>query len=174
MSNEFQEIADRLLIMSDELIAIRTQVLALEKQQRELSGQNIDEFPIQQPETMDTNPVEEAKRYGRLRDQGMTIKQIAENVGRKSCLVYERLKLYDMDFEPEILDLIASGRLPKSYSALYKLWRFNDYFTEIGRVQVAKEFAKQRSIKNIDNFIWMRYGDQLRAAYDARQKSLTD
>ncbi len=60
----------------------------------------------------DLSPIEEARGYQKLRQQGLSTNQIAEKVGKHASQVYNRLEL--LKLEPEIQELIHRGQLPSS------------------------------------------------------------
>lgn len=60
------------------------------------------------------SPVERAKAYGRLRDQGLTLTEIARRTGAKPSTVSYYLNLLQLD--DETLDKVANGEVPSTHA----------------------------------------------------------
>lgn len=66
---------------------------------------------VENLQRQDMNPIEEAKAYQALLDQGYTVDRVVEELGLKSsAIVRQRLEL--LNLTPEIQQLVASGNLP--------------------------------------------------------------
>lgn len=72
----------------------------------------------------DLNPIEEGEAYEKLHQQGVTISSIARTVGRSIGHVNTRLKM--LEFEPEIRELFAKGKLPIDPQLIWDLLKLPD------------------------------------------------
>jgi ParB/RepB/Spo0J family partition protein len=79
---------------------------------------------------VDLNPIERAKAYQRLRDGGLTLKGVAERLGRTQKHVRETLAMLDL---PErIQTMLVDGGLPRyAVPSLLALGRIHPQFPEI-------------------------------------------
>lgn len=87
----------------------------------------------------DMNPIEEGQAYQRLLDNGYTIREISDIVGRSIPTITLKLKL--LGFEPEIRRLYAQGLLPIDTSSISAISSLSDE----QRVRVAVRLASKRA-----------------------------
>jgi len=85
----------------------------------------------------DLNAVEEARAFGKLRANRWLIRDIARMVGRSIGHVDLRLKL--LEFEQEIQELLAAGKLPIDPNVIYGLFKLPDAI----RVKMAMRYAQK-------------------------------
>jgi ParB/RepB/Spo0J family partition protein len=89
----------------------------------------------------DLSPIEEAKAYGRLRDDlGISSNQIAIRLGISNARVSDRLRL--LELEPEIQDLIGTGKLTKDIRLVTAL---EDISSSEARVKLATKLAERHA-----------------------------
>ena len=67
----------------------------------------------------DLNPIEEAKAFKKLHEQGVVLRTIASMAGRSITHVNFRLKL--LEFEPEVQELFAARKLPLDPATVYAI-----------------------------------------------------
>jgi len=89
----------------------------------------------------DLNPIEEARAFQTLRDDyGMSVADISRKVGRASTVIYQRLKLLELD--SEIQELVALGKFPVSSQVIDAVMKIRDAKL---RIQLAKGAAERKS-----------------------------
>lgn len=77
----------------------------------DLEGKNVDIMALAANiQRKNLNVVEEAKAFKKLRDKGMTLREIGDKVGYSMFTVSGRLAL--LQLEPEVQDLFSQKRLP--------------------------------------------------------------
>jgi len=92
----------------------------------------------------DTNPIDLAKAFGKLRDDHkLSIKEIGKRIGKPGAAgyAYVRNRLILLELDEEIQNLIAQGKLQKSQILVDGLLSIPD---RNARVQLAKRIAKRR------------------------------
>lgn len=87
----------------------------------------------------DMNPIEEGQAYKRLFENGYSIKEISDVVGRSIPTITLKLKL--ISFEPEIRRLYAQGLLPIDASSIAAISNLSDE----QRVRVVTRLAAKRA-----------------------------
>ncbi len=87
----------------------------------------------------DMNPVEEARAYQQLVDDGESVREIAIKVGTSTTNIYYHLKI--MKFTPEEQSLMEQGRLPMTREALDALLSIPDV---ADRVAMCRSLAEKK------------------------------
>ncbi len=87
----------------------------------------------------DMNPVEEARAYQQLVDDGESVREIAIKVGTSTTNIYYHLKI--MKFTPEEQTLMEQGRLPMTREALDALLSIPDV---ADRVAMCRSLAEKK------------------------------
>ncbi len=86
----------------------------------------------------DLGPIEEAEAYQKLKGLGWTLNQISVKTGKRVSWISSRMKL--LDLEPEIQELIHTGKLSGDPRVYYALRRLADSQT---RIEVAMKAVER-------------------------------
>lgn len=115
----------------------------------------------------DMNPVEEAHAFLKLRQAGLTLEEIAAQVGVHPATVSNRFLLLEMD-EP-IQHLIAGKRLANDPALLYALRDIQDTGQ---RIRLAVMAAENKLSGNAVRYWAKRYGQKSQAGKSGRNRAI--
>ena len=99
---------------------------------------------IENDQRADVRPIDEARKFKQLLDEGMSIETLAERLGRQEWRIEERVRL--LDLEPNILKLYEAGQLPQE--AASEISRIKDHAQQTKLVQMVS-FGKLKGYKAI-------------------------